>query len=43
VRAGLHWQGGQSEVFNGLTWLGKEFEEQADDQIVGSINLRLRF
>lgn len=43
VRAGLHWQGGQSEVFYGLTWLGKEFEEQADDQIVGSINLRLRF
>lgn len=43
VRAGMHWQGAQSEVFYGLTWLGKEFEEQPDDQVLGSINLRLQF
>ncbi len=43
LRAGMHWQGAQSEVFYGLTWLGKEFEEQPDDQVLGSINLRLQF
>lgn len=43
LRAGMHWQGGQSEVFYGLTWLSEEFEEQPDDQILGSINLRLQF
>lgn len=43
LRAGLHWQGGESEAFYGLTWLGREFEEQADDQVVGSINLRVKF
>ena len=43
LRAGVHWQGAQSEVFYGLTWLGKEFDQQVDDQMVGSINLRLQF
>lgn len=43
LRAGLHWQGAQSEVFYGLTWMGKEFEEQPDEQVLGSINLRLQF
>lgn len=43
LRAGMHWQGAQSEVFYGLTWLGEEFEEQPDDQVLGSINLRLQF
>lgn len=43
LRAGMHWQGAQSEVFYGVTWLGKEFEEQPDDQVLGSINLRLQF
>ncbi len=43
LRAGMHWQGAQSEVFYGLTWLSKEFEEQPDDQVLGSINLRLQF
>ncbi|NBE06776.1 lipid A-modifier LpxR family protein [Paragemmobacter ruber] len=43
LRAGLHWQGAQSEVFYGLTWLSEEFDQQPDDQIVGSINLRLQF
>lgn len=43
ARVGLHWQGGQNEVFYGLTWLGEEFEEQPEGQVLGAINLRLRF
>jgi len=43
LRAGIAWQGEQASAFYGLTWLGKEFEEQPDDQVLGSINLRLQF
>lgn len=43
VRAGVHWQGERSEMFYGLTWLGKEFVTQPDTQVVGSVNLRLKF
>lgn len=43
LRAGLHWQGEAAEAFYGLTWLGKEFEEQPEGQVLGSLNLRLRF
>ena len=43
VRAGMHWQGAKSDVFYGVTWLGKEFEQQPEDQFVGSLNLRLKF
>lgn len=43
LRAGVHWQKGQSEAFYGLTWLGREFEEQPEGQMVGAINLRLKF
>lgn len=43
VRVGLHWQGQKSEVFYGLTWMGKEFEQQPKSQVLGSVNLRLRF
>lgn len=43
VRAGVHWQGERSEMFYGLTWLGKEFTTQPDTQVVGSINLRVKF
>lgn len=43
VRAGIHWQGARSEMFYGLTWLGKEFTTQPDSQVVGSLNLRLKF
>lgn len=43
VRAGLHWQGARSEVFYGLTWMGPEFEQQPEGQLLGSVNLRLRF
>ncbi len=43
LRAGVHWQGAQSEAFYGLTWMGKEFDQQVEEQVVGSINLRLQF
>ncbi len=43
LRAGLHWQGEAAEAFYGVTWLGKEFEEQPEGQVLGSLNLRFRF
>lgn len=43
LRAGMHWQGDQSEAFYGVTWLGKEFTTQPESQVVGSVNLRLKF
>ncbi|MEY4871827.1 MAG: hypothetical protein RLZZ563_1157 [Pseudomonadota bacterium] len=43
LRAGVHWQGAQSEAFYGLTWMGKEFDQQVEEQVVWSINLRLQF
>ena len=43
LRAGLHWQGGESEAFYGLTWLGEEYDEQPTGQVVGSVNLRVKF
>jgi hypothetical protein len=44
VRAGAHWQGeGGTELFYGLTWLGKEFEAQRESQVVGSVRLGIKF
>lgn len=43
LRIGVNWEGEQAGVFYGLTWMGKEFEAQDDEQVVGTINLRLRF
>lgn len=43
LRAGVHWQGERAAVFYGVTWLGKEFEEQATDQILCSVRLSLQF
>lgn len=43
VRAGVHWQGERASAFYGLTWLGKEFERQSDDQVVGSLSINLDF
>jgi hypothetical protein len=43
LRAGVNWQGKSSELFYGVTWLGEEFDSQPDDQLVGSLRLRLRF
>lgn len=43
LRAGLHWQGERTEMFYGVTWLGKEFTTQPDNQLLGSVNLRIGF
>ena len=43
VRMGVHWQGEGASAFYGLTWLGKEYETQPDDQVVGSIRINLNF
>ena len=43
ARAGLHWQGERAEAFYGVTWLGKEYEGQAEGQVVGSLRLNLSF
>lgn len=43
MRAGLAWQGENASGFYGLTWLGQEFAGQRQDQVVGSLSLRLHF
>ena len=43
LRAGVAWQGERASVFYGVTWLGPEFDGQRDDQMVGSLSLRLNF
>lgn len=43
VRAGLNWQGERFGAFYGATWLGPEFSGQASGQVVGSMQLRMKF
>lgn len=43
LRAGVNWQGEKVGVFYGLTWLSKEFTAQSDTQVLGTVNLQLRF
>lgn len=43
ARAGLVYQTTKFDAFYGVSWLGKEFETQPDDQIVGSLSFRLSF
>ncbi len=43
LRAGVAWQGQTSSVFYGLTYLGPEFNSQPAGQVVGSLNINLRF
>ena len=43
VRAGLRFVGDGREIFYGITWLSKEFEEQPESQLVGSVNVNFRF
>lgn len=43
VRIGVHWQGENTSVFYGLTYLGREFVAQPEGQIVGSIRLKFTF
>lgn len=43
LRAGLAWQGQTSSAFYGVTYLTPEFDSQPEGQLVGSVNLNLRF
>lgn len=43
LRAGMHWQGRVADVFYGLTWLGHEFEDQPETQVVGSLRINIDF
>lgn len=43
LRAGLSWEGNQSGVFAGLSWLGPEFSGQPEGQVLGALNLSMRF
>jgi hypothetical protein len=43
LRAGVHWQGRRSSMFYGVSYLGPEFDQQRDGQLVGAININLRF
>lgn len=43
ARAGVAYQGENSGVFYGLTYLGPEFEGQSEGQMTGSLHLRFNF
>ncbi len=43
LRAGLQWQGEEAAVFYGLTWLGKEYEGQSGEQVIGSLRIDIDF
>lgn len=43
LRAGMHWQGEKASMFYGVTYLSKEFDQQPEGQLVGGLNLNLKF
>jgi hypothetical protein len=43
LRAGVAWQGERSSAFYGLTYLAPEFDTQPEGQLIGSLNVNLRF
>ena len=43
MRMGMNWRGKKSEVFYGLTYLGREYEGQPSGQTLGSLRLHIRF
>ncbi|WP_234872471.1 lipid A-modifier LpxR family protein [Allitabrizicola rongguiensis] len=43
LRAGMYAQGDQVGFFYGLTWLGREFEGQPHNQVVGSLRIDIMF
>lgn len=43
LRAGMSWQGEKLGVFYGLTWMSKEFKAQPEGQVLGTVNLQMRF
>ena len=43
LRAGMQWQGERASAFYGVTYLSPEFDGQPEGQLVGSLNVNLRF
>ncbi|QYZ70367.1 lipid A-modifier LpxR family protein [Neotabrizicola shimadae] len=43
ARAGIQWQGERASVFYGISYLGEEFVQQPEGQVVGSLNINFRF
>lgn len=43
LRAGMQWQGHVASVFYGVTYLSPEFTDQDVGQVVGSLNVNMRF
>ncbi|MBO9478836.1 DUF2219 family protein [Shimia sp. R11_0] len=43
MRAGVNWTGKKHSIFYGVSWLGKEFEAQPEEQLIGAINFTYRF
>ncbi len=43
IRAGVQWQGQRASAFYGITYLSPEFDSQTEGQLVGSLNVNLRF
>lgn len=43
IRAGVQWQGEKASAFYGVTYLSPEFDSQPEGQVVGSLNVNLRF
>jgi hypothetical protein len=43
LRVGVQWQGERASVFYGITHLSKEFDQQPEGQLVGGLNLNLKF
>jgi Uncharacterized protein conserved in bacteria (DUF2219) len=43
LRAGVQWQGEKASGFYGLTYLGKEFAQQSEGQLLGSLSINLKF
>jgi len=43
MRAGVYHEAKTASLFYGLTWLGKEFVNQPEGQVVGSFSVRMKF
>ncbi len=43
LRAGLSYSRGDLSMFYGMTWLGEEYDSQPEGQLIGSLQVQLRF
>lgn len=43
LRAGLSYSSGDVSMFYGVTWLGEEYDTQPQGQLIGSLQVQLRF